>query len=337
MQRMNMECTPANFELTFAVLNGENDELHQKFSQLNKNITQEDLDPLIRKFIPHHMEGDIASESIQTISEELDEFIDIVQSESSSLEEFDQVIKQQTQTLSNSANLSPEKLKNTLSNIEVAMQQKIATDKKVREAVAAQARRLDGVAQDLNDYKHQKFMDGLTGLPNRRAFNKELLTIYRDERTRDCSLLIIDIDAHAMIKENLGPLIADKFVAHISTMITRICQGGDFIARTSETQFAVLFWNINNQTAKSLADKIKTITARTPLLNASNGQPIGKVTISGGICGSDITTTTGELMAKAETALGRSKAQNGNQINIFEEPNTNETDLERAPYSLYDT
>lgn len=337
MQRMNIECTPANFELIFAVLSGENDELRQEFSQLSKNITQEDLDPLIRKYIPHHIEDDIASESIETVGDELNDFIELVQSESSSLEKFDKVIKQQTQTLADPSNVSPEELKSTLSTIKAATQQKMEEGKKVREAVSAQARRLDGVAQGLNDFKQQKFMDALTGLPNRRAFNKELLTIYKSERARDCSLLIIDIDAHANIKENLGPLIADKFVVHIGAIVEQVCQGKDFIARSGDTQFAVLFWNINDKSAKGIADKVKTITAKTPLLNASNGQPIGSVTISGGICGSNITSSTGELMSRAETALNTSKSKNGNQVTIFEERRTGDTDLERASYSFYET
>lgn len=336
MQRMNIECTPANFELIFAVLSGENDELRKEFSQLSKNITQEDLDPLIRKYIPHHMEDDIASESIETVGDELNEFIELVQSESSSLEKFDQVIKQQTQTLADPSKVSPEKLKSTLSTIKAATQQKMEEGKKVREAVSAQARRLDGVAQGLNDFKQQKFVDALTNLPNRRAFNKESLTIYKGDRARDCSLLVIDIDAHANIKENLGPLIADKFVVHIGAIIDKICEGNDFVARSGDTQFAVLFWNMSDKTAKSLADKIKAITAKTPLLNASNGQPIGSVTISGGICGSDIASTTGELVSKAEVALNTSKSKNGNQINIFEERRAADTDLERAAYSFYE-
>lgn len=337
MQRMNMECTPANFELVFAVLSGENDELRQKFSQLSKNSTQEELDPLIREYIPHHVEDDIASESIETVGDELNEFIELVQSESNSLEKFDKVINQQTQTLSDPSNVSPEELKSTLSTIKAATQQKMEEAQKVRKAVTAQAKRLDGVAQGLSDFKQQKFMDALTGLPNRRAFNKELLTIYKSERARDCALLVIDIDAHANIKENLGPLIADKFVVHIGAIIEQVCQGNDFIARSGDAQFAALFWNISDQTAKSLADKVKVITARTPLLNASNGQPIGNVTISGGICGSNIAITTGDLMSRAETALKTSKSKNGNQVTVFEERRTGDTDLERASYSFYET
>lgn len=336
MQRMNIECTPANFELIFAVLSGENDELRGEFGQLSKNITQEDLDPLIRKYIPHHVEDDIASESIETVGDELNEFIELVQSESSSLEKFDKVIKQQTQTLADPSKISPEKLKSTLSTLKAATQQKMEEGKKVREAVSAQARRLDGVAQGLNDFKQQKFVDPLTNLPNRRAFNKELLTIYKGERARDCSLLVIDIDAHANIKENLGPLIADKFVVHVGAIIEQICQGSDFVARSCDTQFAALFWNISDKTAKNLADKVKSITARTPLLNASNGQPIGSVTISGGICGSDVASTTGELMSRAEAALKTSKSKNGNQVTIFEDRRTADTDLERASYSFYE-
>ena len=71
MQRMDIECTPANFELLFAVVSGQNEELRAEFGQLNRNIRQHDLDILIRRHIPHHVEDDVASESIETVGDEL--------------------------------------------------------------------------------------------------------------------------------------------------------------------------------------------------------------------------------------------------------------------------
>ena len=334
MQRMNIECTPANFELLFAVVSGQNEELRAEFGQLDRNIRQHDLDILIRKHIPHHVEDDVASESIDTVGDELNKFMELVNSESSSLENFDKVLKQQTQTLADPANVSPEKLRSTISNISSATEQKMEEGRKIKEAVSAQVQRLDKVASELNSFKQQKFTDPLTGLPNRRAFNKEMLAIYANEQPKACTMVMIEIDAFAHVKDNLGPLIADKFVVHVSNIIKKSCSAKDYLARASDTQFAFIFDSISEKSVESIVNKFRQTIAKTPLMNATNGKPIGNVTISGGICGSNTASGTGDILAKTEAALEISKKK-GNQVTLYEERRSGDTNLERNAWSLY--
>lgn len=336
MQRMNIECTPANFELLFAVVGGQNDELRSEFSKLDRNIRQQDLDILIRKHIPHHVEDDVASESIDTVGDELNKFMDLVKSESSSLEKFDKVLQQQTKTLANPENVSPEKLKSTLSNISAATAQKMEEGRKIKEAVSEQVQRLDVVASELNNFKQQKFTDPLTGLPNRRAFNKEMLAIYAGEQPKACTMVMIEIDAFAHVKDNLGPLIADKFVVHVADIIKESCSAKDYLARASDTQFAFIFDSISEKTVEGLVNKFRHAIAKTPLLNATNGKPIGNVTVSGGICGANTASGTGDILAKTEAALDLSKKKKGNQVTLFEERRSgSDSNLERNSWSLY--
>lgn len=336
MQRMNIECTPANFELLFAVVSGQDEDLRAEFGKLDRNIRQQDLDILIRKHIPHHVEDDIASDSIDTVGDELHKFMDLVKSESSSLEKFDKVLKQQSQDLSDPNNVTPEKLKSTISNISAATEQKIEAGRKIQAAVSAQVGRLDVVAADLNSFKQQKFMDPLTGLPNRRAFNKEMLSIYADDKPRACAMVIVEIDAISKVKENLGPLIADKFIMHVSKFIQESCTAKDYLARAGDAQFAFIFDAVSEKTVESIVNKLKTLIARTPLLNATNGQPIGNVTISAGVCGSNHASGTGDILAKTEAVLNHSKSKNGNQVTLFEERrNSSGASFERNSWSLY--
>jgi diguanylate cyclase len=337
MQRMHIECTPANFELLFAVVSGQNENLRIEFGKLDRNIRQQDLDVLIRKHIPHHVEDDIAAESVDTVGDELHKFLDLVKSESTSLEKFDKVLKQQSEGLSNPKNLSPEGLKSTISSISAATEQKMAEGKKISEAVDEQVKRLDIVAADLNNYKTQKFIDPLTGLPNRRAFNKEILSVYQGERPRQCSVVMIDIDAHHKVKENLGTLIADKFIVHVATILKNYPSKNDYLARASDTKFAIIFDGVSEETVKSLSNKFRQTISKTPLLNATNGQPIGNITISVGICSSSSASGTGDILAKTEATLEQSKAKKGNIVTLFNEQRKTESQsLERNAWSLYE-
>lgn len=336
MQRMNIECTPANFELLFAVVSGQNDELREEFGKLDRNIRQTDLDVLIKKHIPHHVEDDIASESLDTIGDEIHKFIDLVKSESSSLESFDKVLKEETQSLADPSKVCPEQLRSSISTISAATEKKIEDGKKVTAAVNAQVERLNNVATDLDTFKKQKFLDPLTELPNRRAFNKETLTIYQGERPRECVMVLFEIDSYAAVKTSLGPLISDKYVVHVGQIVKEFCSTNDYIARANENQFACIFDKVADTSVKSIAEKILKKTASSPLINATNGQPIGNVTISAGICASPNASSTGDIMAKTENALSQSLGGNGNKATLFQARRASDgNDLERNNWSLY--
>ncbi|MBO6920537.1 MAG: hypothetical protein JJ858_19100, partial [Rhizobiaceae bacterium] len=62
---------------------------------------------------------------------------------------------------------------------------------------------------------------------------------------------------------------------------------------------------------------------------------IGNVTISGGVCGSNTASASGDILAKTEAALELSKKKKGNQVTLYEERRSGDTNLERNAWSLY--
>lgn len=335
MQRFGLECTPANFELIHSVMAGENSQLGEEFAQLGRDISQEDLNELIRKYASHHVDEGVAVDSLETVGKELSQFKSIVEKEGSDLAEYERLLKEQTRDLRNSEKVNPDMLKQSIASLSAATQRKIEQGKNIREAVSKQAARLDEVSDTLEQHKMQKLMDPLTGLPNRRAFNKEALTIFKDDHVVDCSMAFVEIDSFAAVRENYGALIADKFVLHVAEVLKDACAGKDYLARSSSHGFAMIFWGIANTTAESIARKFAHNIARAPLLNSSNGQPIGKVTVSTGICQSNQAQTTGDMLTKTEAVLKRAKAKNGGHVAIIDSGPSPDTDLERKDYSLY--
>ena len=95
------------------------------------------------------------------------------------------------------------------------------------------------------------------------------------------------------------------------------------------------FDSISEKTVEGLVNKFRHSIAKTPLMNATNGKPIGNVTISGGVCGSNTASGTGDILAKTEAALELSKKKKGNQVTLYEERKSGDSSLERNAWSLY--
>lgn len=335
MQRFGLDCTPPNFELVHSVLAGESSELREEFAILGRDITQEQLDELIRKYASHHVEDGIAAESIDAVGKEINDFLSIVDKESSALADYDRVLKEQSRGLKDPSKLSPERLQNTIANLSAATERKIEQGEDILKAVNEKAERLGEVADNLNTHVQNKLVDPLTELPNRRAFNKEALAIYRDGRTADCCMAFVEIDGFNAMRENYGALIADKFILHVSEFLKASRNGNDYLARSGSHAFAFIFWGIAESTAETIAKKFSQNILRAPLLNSSNGQPIAKATVSTGICQSNKASGTGDILAKTEATLTQAKSKNGGHVCLFGERQPEQNLLERKDYMLY--
>ena len=102
--------------------------------------------------------------------------------------------------------------------------------------------------------------DPLTGLANRRAFQKVLLTAL-DDSTRSNSplaLLMLDIDNFKSFNDRYGHDIGDLVLVNVSQVIESSVRKGDHASRFGGEEFAVILPHTTLAGAKTIANKIVT-------------------------------------------------------------------------------
>ena len=106
--------------------------------------------------------------------------------------------------------------------------------------------------------------DGLTNLPNRRAFEDALQREFsRSTRyTRPLSLLVIDIDHFKKINDVHGHLAGDAALRQFATVLKANLRRDDVAGRMGGEEFAVLLPEIDDVGAKLTAEKLRQLTAR---------------------------------------------------------------------------
>jgi diguanylate cyclase (GGDEF)-like protein/PAS domain S-box-containing protein len=105
---------------------------------------------------------------------------------------------------------------------------------------------------------YQATHDPLTGLVNRKEFEKKLYSLLAGvkENHRDHAFLFVDLDQFKLVNDICGHSVGDKLLQSAATLIERSVRAGDTVARFGGDEFGVILENCGLDSARSVAQKV---------------------------------------------------------------------------------
>jgi two-component system, cell cycle response regulator len=158
-------------------------------------------------------------------------------------------------------------------------------------------------------------IDGLTGVYNRREFNRRLtIEIERSRREgHPVSLLMVDIDHFKKLNDTYGHQSGDDALRHFSALIKREVRPGDLPARYGGEEFAVILPHADKNDVFAMAERLRMLIAAQDI-EIQNNQRV-KVTASLGCATFPMDAETEDsLMAEADAALYKAKQGGRNRV-----------------------
>ncbi|HEX6535975.1 MAG TPA: diguanylate cyclase [Gemmatimonadaceae bacterium] len=192
-------------------------------------------------------------------------------------------------------------------------------DTVARAAVAAirRAQVIESTRADKARLEVLALTDPLTQTHNRRALMDRLTAEL--ERARryalHVSLLMVDLDHFKTINDTYGHVMGDEVLRGVARMLQREARAVDIVARYGGEEFVVVLPETPQEGAVSLAERIRSRVADTPPLAGSDYGWL-RVTVSIGVATvpSPRVNSPEELIALADEALYRAKAQGRNRV-----------------------
>jgi len=154
------------------------------------------------------------------------------------------------------------------------------------------------------------YLDGLTGVANRRRFDEALeeACAAANEFATPLSLVLIDLDHFKKLNDSQGHLDGDEALRAVAAILAERTESrGGLAARFGGEEFAWLLPGVALDEAKSEAETLRTKIREAGIRHVSSDR--GVVTASLGVCTSGAKPLTPPtLIAAADAALYRAKS-----------------------------
>jgi two-component system cell cycle response regulator len=157
--------------------------------------------------------------------------------------------------------------------------------------------------------------DDMTGLYNRRYFDRHLGVMLGKAQTqeRDMALMILDIDHFKSVNDTYGHDIGDAVIREFAVRLKRNIRGIDLACRFGGEEFVVLMPDTDFRQAELIAERVRQ-SIGDRVFDVGAGRPLS-VTVSAGVTLNESVSDSPEsLIKRADVALYRAKREGRNRV-----------------------
>jgi diguanylate cyclase (GGDEF)-like protein len=185
------------------------------------------------------------------------------------------------------------------------------TDPTDIDLLLARARTLLDFKQYLDTCEEEAFTDHLTGLANRRRFERQLeREVSRTLRyERPFCLLYLDIDNFKKVNDTYGHEAGDETIRRLALVLQAGTRGIDLAARIGGEEFAVILPETDFEGGLDVAERLRLAIKEAEI------PAVGQITASFGVAEFPLCASTGrEIMSVADAALYEAKRNGRDRI-----------------------
>lgn len=157
------------------------------------------------------------------------------------------------------------------------------------------------------------FIDSLTGVKNRTAFDSNFSREieYNHRKESDLSLIVLDIDLFKRVNDNYGHIIGDDVLKQVAQNIEETIRSSDALYRYGGEEFAIILNGTDMSGATLLAERIRKNVASMKLTSLDKDD---QVTLSLGVATLNPQEDSSNLFERADAALYEAKDSGRNRV-----------------------
>ena len=211
--------------------------------------------------------------------------------------------------------LDPEATRLLIARLAQETQELQARNARLEQELQTASENVEILSRRLDEARRASQIDGLTDLPNRRAFDQgfeaEIERALADDTP--LTLLVGDIDHFKSFNDRFGHRVGDEVLKLVGRVFMALVKGRDLPARYGGEEFAALLPQTDIEGGLAVAEQIRAAIAGKTLKSARTGRNYGNVTMSFGCAALARHETAAGLMERADRALYEAKRTGRNR------------------------
>jgi diguanylate cyclase (GGDEF)-like protein len=117
------------------------------------------------------------------------------------------------------------------------------------------------------ELNHQAELDFLTGVGNRRAFNRRMTELFRPQNARiDAMLFVLDLDHFKYVNDQFGHAVGDQVLVKFCELIRSRIRAIDGLFRFGGEEFVIVAMRTDADSANNLAEELRALVESTALI-----------------------------------------------------------------------
>jgi diguanylate cyclase len=316
MARQNIPVTPMNYTVWYTYVSGTDGELKTTVDKMIENheeFSDEVNEELYRRFCAEQdgtelrkVRGDLERVLFTVLKE--------VTNVTGQTQEYESFVSQSIGALSEDASLQEiqEIISEIIDKTKTLGTFGKATQLRLKEATEA----LEELTKDFEQVKTEVFVDFLTGIANRKAFDKTLASCVADVASdgEDLSLLLIDVDDFKRFNDEFGHLTGDEILKFVAKKIKETVKGRDLPARFGGDEFAVILPQTPLKGALALGENIRGFFATAKLKTRTTAKNLGTITVTIGAACCRPGESPEDLIMRSDDSLHAAKKAGKNRV-----------------------
>lgn len=317
IRSLRQTAIPRNYEIWYVYATGYNAPLNKIINETlarHGKLTEGDLEQIYETYLSHIKTTDRIDKVGARVIGEIDDVVKVLSEALAMTGSYDASLSGATDELSSAK--SRDQIKSIVATLLRSTSEMRETNKALEDRLTLSKNEISNLQQSLEAIRAESLTDPLTGLGNRKYFDRMIGMAVQSALVsgEPLSLLLFDIDHFKSFNDSYGHLTGDQVLRLVGLSMKQTIKGQDITARYGGEEFAVLLPNTALRQALTVADHIRRAVMAKELKKKSTGEILGRVTISVGVSMLKQGDDTEALIERADACLYAAKRNGRNRV-----------------------
>ncbi len=317
IRSLRQTAIPRNYEIWYIYATGYNAPLNKIINETlarHGKLSESDLEQIYETYLSHLKTTDRIDKVGARVIGEIDDVMQLLTDALGMSATFDASLNGASEKLTSAKNSA--QVKAIVDTLVKSTREMRETNKALEERLTLSKNEISNLQQSLEAIRAESLTDPLTGLGNRKYFDRMIDMAVQNALANNepLSLLMFDIDHFKSFNDSYGHLTGDQVLRLVGMSLKQTIKGQDITARYGGEEFAVVLPNTALRQALTVADHIRRAVMAKELKKKSTGEILGRVTISVGVSMLKPGDDTDALIERADGCLYAAKRNGRNRV-----------------------
>ncbi len=286
IRSLKQAAIPRNYEIWYVYAAGYNVALNKVINETlarNGHLSEADFDQIHGTYLSHARATDRIDEVGARVIGEIGDVMAMISEALGVSASFGDSLRGATTNLAGVQD--HDQIRSVVEMLVQSTQVMQSNNKVLEERLTHSRQEISSLQENLEAIRAESLTDPLTGLSNRKFFDRAIeaaITVAR-ESDEPLSLLMLDIDHFKSFNDNYGHLTGDQVLRLVGISLKQSIKGADMTARYGGEEFVVVMPNTAMYQALTVADNIRRAVMSRELKKKSTGEILGRITVSVGV------------------------------------------------------